>query len=231
VVATRTVEVLDSGGRPGVGPGRYAVLSVTDTGEGMDEATRSRIFDPFFTTRVEANGTGLGLSTVYGIVAQFDGRVEVESSPGEGSTFEVFLPASDEPLAEEDRPPRAEEKPLASCSILLVEDLQPVRHTIQRMLEAAGCSVVSHGSFDEALAHTAGELEAFDVCVSDVVMPQGSGIDLARALRERRPGLPIVLVSGDLRDHVRQSVPDDVVFLQKPFSAEALLAAIHEACA
>ena len=228
-VSTRTLDIADPSPRAGLPPGRYAVLTVTDTGEGIDEAIRSQIFDPFFTTRVEASGTGLGLSTVYGIVAQCDGRIEVESALGEGTTFEIFMPATEEAVAGEDVEGSGPVSAQTSLSILLVEDLDPVRRTIERLLEAAGCSVASYGSVDEALEATAGKLETFDACVSDVVMPGGSGVDLARALRERRPELPIVLVSGDLRDHVRASVPIDVVFLQKPFSADALLRAIDQA--
>ncbi len=219
---------------PGLSPGEYAALTVTDTGEGMDEATRAQIFDPFFSTRTSTGGTGLGLSMVYGIVTQSEGHVEVRSEPGRGSTFTVLLPASSDPLSVDDHDAiggGAGADVVDGPRVALVEDVDDLRRVLAQALEELGFRVDAFASGDEALAWAEGGLETLDAVVSDVVMPGISGIALAQALRERRPRLPIVLVSGDLREHVRATLPPDVLFLQKPFSIDELARLLRAALA
>jgi CheY-like chemotaxis protein len=200
----------------------------------MDEGTRTQIFDPFFTTRRDTGGTGLGLSMVYGIVTQSEGHVEVRSEIGRGSAFDVHLPASTEPVTDDEEEPgspswRDDEATVERPLVALIEDGKDVRRVLGTALEQSGFRVRPFASGDEALAWSEVGLASLDAVVSDVVMPGTPGIEVARALRQRRPGLPIVLVSGDLSEHVRATVPPDVVFLQKPFRVDQLVAALREA--
>ncbi len=217
----------------GVTPGDYVVLRVSDTGIGMDRKLQGKIFEPFFTTKPAGEGTGLGLSTVYGIVQQSSGAITVESEPGLGTSFRVFLPRSEardgslrEPAP--DRPPAPTGRPRAA--VLLVEDDDGVRQLTIRMLEQYGFGVVEARSGAEALALLDGGGARVDAIVSDVVMPGMSGRELAGRLRLRRSELPVLFLSGytgdevldELHSHPRQA------FLQKPFSPDALVAALEE---
>ena len=215
--------------RPGLTAGDWIVLSVRDTGMGMDPVTLSRIFEPFFTTKAEGKGTGLGLSTVYGIVTQAKGRIFVQSAPGAGSTFEVWLPraADTAPRAadEEPQPAAAPQPVVGSGRILLVEDETAVRELARTILTRAGYTVVEavHGS--EAMS-VYGSLDApVDLLLTDVVMPVMGGTELARRLQAVRPGLPVVYITGYADDTLdgKGMFQEGTNLLRKPFSAGDLL--------
>jgi PAS domain S-box-containing protein len=206
--------------------GRWVLLAVTDTGIGMDEATRLRIFEPFFTTKPVGEGTGLGLSTVYGIVAQSGGRVTVDSEPGRGSRFEVRLPAVDGPRPK--TPPSGPEERArgGTETVLVAEDDDLFRGLIREMLEDAGYAVVSSADPAAALEAAAGHAAAVDLLLSDMVMPGGTGSELAQRLKGRYPALRVVLMSGYTDDDLaRRDADGDAAdaFIAKPFSVGALL--------
>ena len=161
------------------------VLTVADTGIGMDEPTRRRIFEPFFSTKTTTHTTGLGLSTVHGIVHQSNGRIECESAPGHGATFRIFLPiATTLPAA----------APVRRCRLLLAEDDPLVNKHLAQALKEAGFSVHAVRDGEEALAAFA--TQPFEIVVTDIVMPKVSGVELTRRLRQLVPNLPVVLISG-----------------------------------
>lgn len=207
---------------------RYTVLSVGDTGHGMDETVRARVFEPFFTTKALGRGSGLGLSTVYGIVAQSGGFVEVETDIGRGSTFSVFLPAVDREAEQAapavSAPGRAAD---LAASILLVEDEPLVRNLIERVLRGEGYQISVAGSASEALA--AYDPRAFDLLLSDVVMPGMSGPELAAHMRTSNPGLAVLLISGYNETAVAgYGVREQTVeLLQKPFTPATLSARVQ----
>jgi two-component system, cell cycle sensor histidine kinase and response regulator CckA len=208
-------------------PGEYVALVVRDTGLGMDEATLARVFEPFFTTKASGQGTGLGLSTVYGIVAQSGGRILVHSTPGQGSEFAVLLPITSEaPWPPEAREPSITRGGERRRTVLLVEDLEDLRRLLTRQLRAAGLVVRDADSAEAALLLGDDVLAGVDVLVSDIVMPGKSGIELASILLARRPELPVLLISGDVGHHDQSELPDHVRFLQKPFSSALLLSQI-----
>ncbi len=210
---------------PGLRPGRYVRLTLTDTGAGMDRATLARVFEPFFTTKGPGKGTGLGLATVHGIVAQSGGSVTVSSASGEGTAFTIHLPSVAEKL-----------EPLGTgrqhCSshghetILLAEDEAVVRDLAERALVERGYTVLATSSGDEALQACEGHEGAIHLLVTDVVMPGMGGKALAERLLPLRPGLPVLYVSGYADGRV---VEEDTLFLQKPFSPSALAKRVREA--
>jgi len=210
-------------------PGPYVSCSVTDTGHGMTEDTKTRLFEPFFTTKPRGHGTGLGLATVYGIVAQSGGSIDVTSEPGTGSTFTVYLPRL-ERAAPASRPP--EDKPLSGGSevILLAEDEAPVRTLARILLERSGYTVVEAGSPAEA-EQRAETMPTIDLLLTDVMMPGGTGPELFRLLSARRPSLRALFMSGyaepDLFD--RAAVAHAGAFLAKPFSRDELIRRVREA--
>jgi len=217
--------------------GAAVVLEVSDTGHGMDEDTRRRVFEPFFTTKTKGKGTGLGLSTVYAIVAESGGAVTVVSSPGEGATFRVALPRSEpapaaaavaeEPAAE---PARAGAEG-GSESILLVEDDEMFRGLLTEVLARLGYRVLPAASPADALAVLGRNRGPLDLLVTDLVMPGKSGYQLSRELRERHPGLKVILMSGysdeTLEDRIvaaDQSLP----VMRKPFSTKLFAKRVRE---
>lgn len=204
-------------------PGRYAVLEMRDTGCGMGPDILARIFEPFFTTRRGAGGTGLGLSTVHGIVHQSGGALHVESAPGQGTLFRITLPRA-EPPPPAPPPPRP-----AGHRALVVDDEMPVRALAARILRRAGWEVAEAASGDEALEEAP---DALDVLVSDVAMPGLDGPGLAAALRLRFPDLRVVLMSGYADAAQRAALAEARIdFVAKPFAAEALIAAVGAAAA
>jgi CheY-like chemotaxis protein len=220
-----------------VTPGAYVVLAVRDTGIGMDAATRARIFEPFFTTKAAGNGTGLGLATVYGIVAQSGGHVSVESAPGVGTTFRVYLPRVVAPTNSA-RPDGAHGMVhVGAETILLVEDDETVRRAARRILERAGYRVheARDGSEALALARTDAHGHALhvDLVLTDIVMPEMSGPELADRLRAVRPDVPVLFMSGYTDDAVlrQQLEKPGVGFVQKPFTPEELTRKVREALA
>ncbi len=215
---------------PGVRPGAYVALFVTDTGLGMDEATRARLFEPFFTTKELGKGTGLGLATVYGIVQQSGGHVEVESAPGAGSTFRVYLPRVDRVAdqdAEEDAPASV---PTGTETILLVEDEQMVRGLLDNLLQLSGYTVLEASHGGEALLLCEQHDGPIHLLVTDVVMPGMSGRELADRLSRRRPTLKVLYMSGYTDDAVlRHGLEEEgAALLQKPFNTEHLAQKVRE---
>jgi two-component system, cell cycle sensor histidine kinase and response regulator CckA len=219
--------------RAGLGaiPGPHVLLRVRDHGVGMDAETRAHLFEPFFTTKRPRGGTGLGLATVYGIVVQGHGGLRVATAPGEGSTFEIYLPRSLE------APPAAVAGAAAGREegrfVLLVEDDASVRRTTTRMLEQLGHRVAVADSAAEAFHLFERDGARFDLLITDVVMPAMGGPELRRALADLRPGLRTVFVSGWAPEVAMQraGLEPGVLFLQKPFTLEELARAMRQALA
>ena len=218
------------GGGTALRSGRHVMLAVSDTGCGMDAATRARIFEPFFTTKEIGKGTGLGLATVYGIVQQSDGAIEVESEPGRGSTFRVCLPRV-EPLAEsvDDDEGAAGAAPGLEA-VLVVEDEEVVRSLEQEVLSRHGYRVLAASDAQEALALEERCREHIALLITDVVMPGRSGRELAQEFLRRRPETRVLYVSGYANDAYvsRGLLESGTWFLQKPFSTEALARKVRD---
>ncbi len=204
-------------------PGRYVRLTVADTGCGMDAATRARVFDPFFTTKAAGKGTGLGLATVYGIVKQSGGHIDIESEPGQGATCRIHLPCVDEALAGPG--PAAGTPGRGTETVLVVEDEELVRKVICETLTAAGYAVLEAGSAGEALVLAAKHAGGIALLVTDLVMPGRSGHELVARMGELRPDTAVLCVSGYADQTVVQSghLGTETPFLQKPFTPDALL--------
>ncbi len=223
---------VDSAG--GVHRTPYAVLLITDTGIGMDSSTQQRIFEPFFTTKSKDKGTGLGLSTVYGIVNQANGLIRVASEPGKGSTFSIFLPAT---VHGADRPASVtshalEESLRGTETILLVEDDPLVRRILAETLQTNGYTVLE-ASDGAAALEIARQRRQIDLLLSDVVMPNANGIEVARTIAAGRPALRVVLMSGYADDALSPYGLDaqDAVLLHKPFTEERLLSVLRDVLA
>ncbi|MEO7793772.1 MAG: ATP-binding protein, partial [Thermoanaerobaculia bacterium] len=235
-IATSMLEVErgESAGSPAGGgeipPGRYCVLAVSDSGVGMDEGTLAHIFEPFFTTKEKGKGTGLGLATVYGIAKQSGGYVTAQSVAGAGSTFRVLLPslptgaAVSSPLSE---PSGSEGR---GETILLVEDEAAVRDLVATALGDRGYRLLTAADADEALRKEVEHSGPIDLLITDVVMHGMRGPELARRIRERRPSIPVLLMSGYPDDalNVGGGLQGGTSFLQKPFRVSALGAKVAE---
>ncbi len=206
------------------------MISVSDTGHGMDEATQARIFEPFFTTKGQGKGTGLGLSTAYGIVKQSGGHVFVSSAPGRGSTFKVYLPAVAETAEHVEHAEKAAPMVRGSETVLLVEDEDAVRRVLRKELERHGYVVLEAAGGEEALQIAASHGQRIQLLVTDVVMPLMSGPDLARRLTAAHPRMKVLYVSGYADDAiVRQgTVEPGTPILEKPFAAGALAEKVRE---
>jgi PAS domain S-box-containing protein len=211
----------------GIEPGRYVVLTVADNGHGMDAATRARVFEPFFTTR--KHGTGLGLSTVYGVVRQSGGLITVESQPGTGTVFTVHLPSVAAPAAADRAAPAAAPAD-GTETILLVEDEERVRNLTVKILRQRGYQVLEAENGSAALAAERAHAGPIDLLLTDVVMPDLSGPEVARRVLERRPGIGVLFMSGYTDDAVLQHgvSSQDTPFLQKPFTPIALTGKVRE---
>ncbi len=206
-------------------PADYSVLKISDTGTGIPPEVLPKIFEPFFTTKDVGKGTGLGLSTVYGIIKQSAGFIFADSRPGQGTSFTIYLPIhralGDAPVAP---PPPAKPKrsQWGTGTILIVEDEDMVRAVAERALTRAGYTVVTASQGEEGLERF-GQMDKVDLIISDVVMPGMDGPSMVRAMRAKRPGLPILFMSGYAEEQLRQSIDiDDVAFLPKPFSVAQL---------
>ncbi len=210
-------------------PGPYVVLSVTDTGCGMDQATQNRIFEPFFTTKEQGKGTGLGLSTVFGIVQQSGGCLSVLSDVDRGTAFRIYLPRVDEALSDEPAPPGSTTL-RGSETILLVEDEGQVRAIFHSALRRQGYQVLDAASGVEALALVAAHPGTIHLLVTDVVMPLMSGPELAQRVTARLPGIRVLCMSGYSDDSVsrHQLREAGVAFLQKPVTPSVLAAKVRE---
>lgn len=215
-----------------VEPGPYVCLEVSDTGTGMDATVADRLFEPFFTTKPPGKGTGLGLSTVYGIVRQSGGHVGVDSRPGGGTTFRVFLPRVDDALSELPDPFDDLIPARGGETVLLVEDEAGVRTLARRVLERAGYRVVEAEAPGQALAAlaAAGTTEV-DLIITDVVMPEMSGVALVEKLLAIRPATPVIFMSGYAEDEAlrRGMVDPRHRFIPKPFTPAALARVVSEA--
>jgi signal transduction histidine kinase/ActR/RegA family two-component response regulator len=218
--------------RPTVPAGDYVLLTVADTGHGMDAETKARIFEPFFTTKQPGKGTGLGLATVYGVVKQSGGYIWVESTPEQGSTFEVYLPRV-EAQVEESSP--ADNPAVAVAgreTVLIVEDESAVRELAGEFLQSAGYSVLAAQDTNEALCIAKSSEARIDVLLTDIVMPGMRGPELADKLKRLRPNIKVVYMSGYLDYAEGESeFVNEGSFLQKPYSREALINKIAEAAA
>jgi PAS domain S-box-containing protein len=205
----------------GVKPGAYVQLAVTDTGCGMDEQTKSQLFEPFFTTKEKGKGTGLGLSTVYGIVQQSGGNIWVYSELGLGTTFKIYLPRELSVKATAARLRAILEPALGTETILVVEDEEALRKVARRFLEAAGYTVLTAGSGDEALLLSAQHAGPIHLLLTDVVMPRMSGKALAQALLKTRPMTKVLYTSGYADNaFIHNGVVDEGThFIGKPFTA------------
>ncbi len=231
-VASKAVELDERYARqhPDVIPGRYALLSVSDTGHGMDAATLDLIFDPFFTTKQEGKGTGLGLSTVYGIVRQSDGHITVRSKPGRGTTFEIYLPIAEGPAVAVEVQPQAGPPPGGSETILLVEDEEVIREMLRDILGRSGYTVLAEGGGDAAIEAARRHAGPIHLLLSDVVMPGIGARELARRVGAAREGVKVLFLSGHTPEEIGRRGIDagEVPFLQKPFSPSVLLRKVRE---
>jgi two-component system cell cycle sensor histidine kinase/response regulator CckA len=215
---------------PGSRVGNYVLLAVTDTGTGMDAGTLTNIFEPFFTTKERGKGTGLGLATVYGIVKQSNGYIWVDSVPGKGTSFEIYLPRHVGEARVEGRKVDSTENLRGSESILLVEDAEPLRKLAQTLLTAAGFRVLSAGSGEEALEVASHSGVAFDLLLTDVVMPGMNGRVLAEQLLPRQPGMKVLFMSGYTDSFIAgHGVLDPGTnLLHKPFTEDVLIRKTRE---
>jgi len=210
----------------GLKHGPYVLLRIEDTGVGIDPAIRGQIFEPFVTTKDPSQGTGLGLSTVYGVVQQSEGHIRVESQPGRGACFEVFLPAVGESVEAAGAAPEATSPPGGNETILLVEDEGAVRSLLRRFLDSQGYVVVEASNAESALSEAENQNGSIDLLLTDLVMPGMGGFELARQLGSRLPDLKVVYMSGYSEEAVAvpesEPVMDSTNFLQKPFSTDLL---------
>ena len=234
-IETRNVELDESyaAEHPGVTAGQYVLLAVTDTGAGMDEATKARIFEPFFTTKVRGKGTGLGLATVYGIVQQTGGHIWPYSEPGKGTTMRVYLPRANAPADPVEHPDTdSTAVPGGTETILLVEDEAPVRTVTRQLLERNGYTVLEAADGPTALSMLDGNGAGthVDLLLTDVVMPGMSGRELAEHLRKSRPKLRVLFMSGYTDDAVVRHgmLEPGLAYLEKPFRPPALLRKVRE---
>jgi len=207
-------------------PGRFVRLKVTDTGTGMTAEVRERVFEPFFTTKGAHRGTGLGLSTVYGIVQQHGGIVRVHSAPGQGSTFEVDLPADSRPALASDAPVRTQSAP-GHETILIAEDEELVRRPIVLLLEAAGYRTIAASNGLEAIRLLRESDEPVHLALLDVVMPELGGPETWAELQRMRPGLRVLFASGYAEGRQVERMPPDAEVVQKPFRTAELLTRIR----
>lgn len=209
--------------------GPYVCLRVSDSGIGMNEETKSRIFEPFFTTKEKGKGTGLGLATVYGIVKQSLGYVWVDSKPGEGATFRIYFPvASAAETFESAHAPATPDRLHGSETILFAEDLGPLRSLGEEILTRSGYRVLTASNGVEALEKARAYGGTIDILVTDIIMPEMGGIELAQKLSAIRPGIAIIYTSGFSEyDAGKNGFPQDAIKIAKPYSPEVLLRTVR----
>jgi signal transduction histidine kinase/CheY-like chemotaxis protein len=219
----------ESGADPGLPEGPLAVLSVEDSGSGMDQETQARIFEPFFTTKDPGKGTGLGLSTVYGIVAQSGGAIRVRSAPGAGTEFRVCLRRHDGPRSTAATAPQSPRSTGGQETILLVEDDDAVRAIARRVLQQAGYSVIEAPGPRTAVEFAEGHPQPIDLLLTDVMLPNENGVSLSRRIVALRPGLRVAFMSGYTGEVADAELPAGAPFLPKPFTPDTLLATVRRA--
>lgn len=217
--------------RPPIRPGEYVLLSVADMGQGMDAETKARIFEPFFTTKERGKGTGLGLATVYGIIKQSGGCVWVESEPGRGARFEVYLPRVNEDVEDPATAEQTEATPARrGKTVLVVEDEDGVRELASAFLQSAGYAVLTARDGTEALSIVERSEDPVHLLLTDVVMPKMRGPELAKRLKSLQTNLRIVYMSGYLEyNRINEDFLEEGFFLQKPFSRDRLVRSVGEA--
>jgi PAS domain S-box-containing protein len=218
---------------PTAKPGTHVVLAVTDTGCGMDPATRSRVFEPFFTTKEQGKGTGLGLSTVYGIVKQSGGHIWVYSEIGRGTTFKLYFPPNYGQVKASE--PERTSAPVngSGATILLVEDERPVRSTVRRLLERHGYKVLEAANGQDALTLVLSRQTEIHLVLSDMVMPGMGGMELADRVRALSPPLPVLLMTGYTEEAITRAGerPPDEHIIEKPFTLNTMLERVRWALA
>jgi two-component system cell cycle sensor histidine kinase/response regulator CckA len=236
-ISVRTQNVLmddaEARKRPPMTPGPYVLLSVADTGHGMSEETRAHIFEPFFTTKEVGKGTGLGLATVYGVVKQSGGFIWVDSLPGEGATFEIYLPQASEAVAKPEADVKSPAIPGGSETILVVEDEPDVRELACEFLTVSGYSVLEARNGLDALEVLSRHSGTIHLVLSDMVMPKMGGTELIARLRTLRPNTKVLLMSGysEYSGGPQGPVPSQTLILQKPFSLRALVEKVRDVLA
>lgn len=207
-------------------PGSYVELAVQDTGAGIDPNDESRIFEPFFTTKAPGKGTGLGLSMVYGVVKQSDGAILVESEPGRGATFKIFLPRCDEDETPSQKEQEQPDRLTGNETILLVDDQPAIREVTRDYLTRLGYNVLAAPDGEAALRIAATQQKKVDLVVTDVVMPNMGGRELAVRMSQLHPEMKVLFMSG-YPDHAvrgQEGLTEDVEIMQKPFSLKSLAA-------
>jgi PAS domain S-box-containing protein len=231
IIETANVELGEAFNRlhPDMAAGRYVCLTMRDTGMGMEDEVMKRAFDPFFTTKAKGEGTGLGLATVYGIVASAKGTIDLTSQPGRGTNFRIYLPAI--ALHAELRERRERSSPHARGeTVLLVEDEDAVREMADRILSSNGYSVLNAETGGEALEICAHEELRIDLLLTDVIMPEMLGTELAKRIAGVRAGMRVLYMSGYGHEAIeQQTLLDGAEFIEKPFSAEELLQEVRHA--
>ena len=231
-IETHSVQIVEQPEKrsQSVEPGSYVILAVKDTGCGMDEETQSHLFEPFFTTKEKGKGTGLGLSTVYGIVKQCGGHISVESKPGHGTTFSIFFPRAAETADAMQAGAGAAGESRGKETVLLVEDEPSVRGLVHQTLKLHGYTVLEARHGIEALLTGAKHMGPIHLLLTDVIMPQMSGPEVAERLAAVRPGLKVLYMSG-YPDHPifsQTGVAAHAAFLQKPFTPNVLAQRVRE---
>jgi two-component system, cell cycle sensor histidine kinase and response regulator CckA len=228
VIETRNAELGE--GHAEARPGRYVLVAVSDTGHGMDEATKARVFEPFFTTKESGKGTGLGLAMVYGFVTQSGGHIEVESEPGRGTTFKVYLPRAEEATPTARPAPDLLKVLGGNETVLLVEDEDTVRALSRLVLQSNGYTVLEARNGQEAVWVAQQHQGPIHLLVTDLVMPRMSGRQLADLLAQPRPQMRVLFMSGHTDEALLRHgvVEGSVAFLQKPFHPTALARKVRE---
>jgi CheY-like chemotaxis protein/anti-sigma regulatory factor (Ser/Thr protein kinase) len=211
--------------------GPYVILSVADTGIGMDEQTRARVFEPFFTTKGRATTTGLGLATVHGVVAQHEGWITVESTLGKGSVFKIYLPGIGERRTGPDRSPaRVVGWPDRPRTILVVDNEDAVRRLTVSILEAHGYRTLEAANDRQARTIVEGRNEPIDLILTDVILPGITGLELAEQMKSRMPSAKVLYTSGYPEAAIANYgiVAGDLAFIQRPYSPDLLVARVRE---
>jgi len=224
-----TISEHDASRRAPASPGHYVVLSVADNGMGMDAETKARIFEPFFTTKEQGKGTGLGLATVYGIVKQSGGFIWVESEPGWGARFEIYLPRVTDRVEPASAPIEEITISRGLKTVLVAEDEEAVRELACEFLKSAGYNVLTANNGAEALALAEGSKQHIHVLLTDLVMPRMRGSELAKRLKALQPQIKVIYVSGYLDyQQTGNEFVEDALFIQKPFTQSTLVARMAE---
>ncbi len=231
-IETRNVTLDAESARPykDLSPGEYVMLAIRDTGEGMEEEIRAHIFEPFFTTKEQGKGTGLGLATVYGIVKQAGGHIDLSSEPGRGTTFQIYLPCTLEAISVESAPPLPTAPLDGSETILLVEDEAAVRALSVQTLRRRGYTVLEAMNGEEALRVVQGREKEIVLLVTDMIMPQMNGKELAQRLLALHPHLKVLYASGYTENTIMHEgvLEPGVDFLAKPFTPTQLAGKVRE---